>query len=146
MKNNLNFSKVALPASQKWWSSRFFFLPFFFCIKRKTTWYKFSLLLPASISRKQHQEMKHFYPWNCNGCFFFVIALSSRRKYKSWFILYLFSFFPCRNTLYEIYFGKTRDIVNGLRSIQPLADSKQQEDNRKALINALASKNVAKAE
>lgn len=51
-----------------------------------------------------------------------------------------------RNTLYEIYFGKTRDIVNGLRSIQPLADSKQQEDNRKALINALASKNVAKAE
>jgi len=52
----------------------------------------------------------------------------------------------CKNTLYEIYFGKTRDIVNGLRSIQPLADSKQQEDNRKALINALASKNVAKAE
>lgn len=51
-----------------------------------------------------------------------------------------------RNTLYEIYFGKTRDIVNGLRSIQPLADSKQQEDNRKALINALASNNVAKAE
>jgi len=51
-----------------------------------------------------------------------------------------------KNTLYEIYFGKTRDIVNGLRSIQPLADSKQQEDNRKALINALASKNVAKAE
>jgi len=62
-------------------------------------------------------------------------------------LFYIFSlFFPCRNTLYEIYFGKTRDIVNGLRSIQPLADSKQQEDNRKALINALASKNVAKAE
>lgn len=51
-----------------------------------------------------------------------------------------------RNTLNEIYFGKTRDIVNGLRSIQPLADSKQQEDIRKDLINALASKNVAKAE
>ena len=30
-----------------------------------------------------------------------------------------------RNTLNEIYFGKTRDIVNGLRSVQPLADAKQ---------------------
>lgn len=51
-----------------------------------------------------------------------------------------------RNTLYEIYFGKTRDIVNGLRSVQPLADSKQQEDLRKGLVMALANKNVTKAE
>lgn len=27
-----------------------------------------------------------------------------------------------RNTLNEIYFGKTKDIVNGLRSVQPLSD------------------------
>merc|ERR1711944_176708 len=32
-----------------------------------------------------------------------------------------------RNTLNEIYFGKTRDIVNGLRSVQPLSENKQQE-------------------
>ena len=33
-----------------------------------------------------------------------------------------------RNTLNEIYFGKTRDIVNGLRSVVPLSDSKKAED------------------
>ena len=74
--------------------------------------------------------------------FFFFIRLLS----YIWYLNNVFYLYICRNTLYEIYFGKTRDIVNGLRSIQPLADSKQQEDNRKALINALASKNVAKAE
>lgn len=51
-----------------------------------------------------------------------------------------------RNTLYEIYFGKTRDIVNGLRSVQPLSDSKQQETLQKVLVTALANKNVTKAE
>lgn len=51
-----------------------------------------------------------------------------------------------RNTLYEIYFGKTRDIVNSLRSVQPLSDSKQQEELRKDLFMALANKNVTKAE
>ena len=81
--------------------------------------------------------------WNFAANFFtiFYFVMISRNFSQCYFI-----FFICRNTLYEIYFGKTRDIVNGLRSIQPLADSKQQEDNRKALINALASKNVAKAE
>ena len=33
-----------------------------------------------------------------------------------------------RNTLNEIYFGKTKDIVNGLRSVQPLADDKKMKD------------------
>merc|ERR1711934_470238 len=51
-----------------------------------------------------------------------------------------------RNTLNEIYFGKTRDIVNGLRSVQPLDQSKQHDDLRKDLVIALASKNVTKAE
>ena len=31
-----------------------------------------------------------------------------------------------RNTLNEIYFGKTKDIVNGLRSITSLSDQKKQ--------------------
>jgi capping protein beta len=48
--------------------------------------------------------------------------------------------------LYEIYFGKTRDIVNGLRSVQPLSDSKQQDELRKDLFQALAKKNVPKSE
>lgn len=31
-----------------------------------------------------------------------------------------------RNTLNEIYFGKTKDIVNGLRSTTPLSDQLKQ--------------------
>jgi hypothetical protein len=33
-----------------------------------------------------------------------------------------------RSTLNEIYFGKTRDIVNGLRSVQPLAEARKTKD------------------
>jgi len=51
-----------------------------------------------------------------------------------------------RNLLYEIYFGKTRDIVNGLRSVQALSDSQKQEDLRKVMMMDLAKKNVTKAE
>lgn len=42
-----------------------------------------------------------------------------------------------RNTLNEIYFGKTKDIVNGLRSIQPLANQQQQDALRQDLALAL---------
>lgn len=42
-----------------------------------------------------------------------------------------------RNTLNEIYFGKTKDIVNGLRSVQPLADQRQQAALRQDLAAAL---------
>lgn len=42
-----------------------------------------------------------------------------------------------RNTLNEIYFGKTKDIVNGLRSVQPLADQKQQAMLQQDLAAAL---------
>ena len=47
-----------------------------------------------------------------------------------------------RNTLNEIYFGKTKDIVNGLRSIQPLADQKQQQALRVDLAAALQRRQV----
>lgn len=33
-----------------------------------------------------------------------------------------------RNTLNEIYFGKTKDIVNGLRSVVPLADANKSRE------------------
>ena len=33
-----------------------------------------------------------------------------------------------RNTLNEIYFGKTKDIVDGLRSVQPLAEANKMKD------------------
>lgn len=39
-----------------------------------------------------------------------------------------------RNILNDIYFGKTKDIVNGIRSVQPL----QNERERDALKNDLA--------
>lgn len=42
-----------------------------------------------------------------------------------------------RNTLNEIYFGKTKDIVNGLRSIQTLQDRKHADALRNDLVMAL---------
>lgn len=42
-----------------------------------------------------------------------------------------------RNTLNEIYFGKTKDIVNGLRSVQPLPDQKQQAALKTEIVKAL---------
>ena len=42
-----------------------------------------------------------------------------------------------KSTLNEIYFGKTKDIVNGLRSVQPLSDAKQQAALRQDLAAAL---------
>lgn len=47
-----------------------------------------------------------------------------------------------RNTLNEIYFGKTKDIVNGLRSVQPLAEQKQQVALRQDLADALRRRQV----
>ena len=43
-----------------------------------------------------------------------------------------------RSTLNEIYFGKTRDIVNGLRSVQPLAEAKKTKDLQVRVIYQLA--------
>lgn len=43
-----------------------------------------------------------------------------------------------RNTLNEIYFGKTRDIVNGVRSIMPIPDQGQQEALKNDLMAALS--------
>ena len=48
-----------------------------------------------------------------------------------------------RNNLNEIYFGKTKDIVNGLRSIQPLADQRQQAALRQDLAAALRERRNA---
>jgi capping protein beta len=45
-----------------------------------------------------------------------------------------------RNTLNEIYFGKTRDIVNGLRSVQPLKDDKERKAFQQDLMANLAKK------
>lgn len=47
-----------------------------------------------------------------------------------------------RNTLNEIYFGKTKDIVNGLRSAQSLSDQKQQADLKNELAKALINRNT----
>ena len=44
----------------------------------------------------------------------------------------------------EIYFGKTRDIVNGLRSVQPLAEKTQQDAMKKELFSAISAKGGAK--
>ena len=51
-----------------------------------------------------------------------------------------------RNTLNEIYSGKTKDIVNGLRSIQSLPDEKVQQALRLDLANALQKRQVKSAE
>ncbi|XP_070615575.1 F-actin-capping protein subunit beta isoform X1 [Erythrolamprus reginae] len=45
-----------------------------------------------------------------------------------------------RSTLNEIYFGKTKDIVNGLRSVQKFADKSKQEALKNDLVVALKKK------
>merc|ERR1712108_82714 len=45
-----------------------------------------------------------------------------------------------RNTLNEIYFGKTKDIVNGLRSVQPLAEANSQVVLQKQIVRKLHQK------
>lgn len=47
-----------------------------------------------------------------------------------------------RNTLNNIYFDKTRDIVNSLRSSQPLSDHKKQQEMVKELHSSLKNKNA----
>lgn len=47
-----------------------------------------------------------------------------------------------RNTLNEIYFGKTKDIVNGFRSIQSTDDQRQQAAMKQDLAAALLRRNV----
>jgi capping protein beta len=49
-----------------------------------------------------------------------------------------------RSALNEIYFGKTKDIVNDLRSIQSLADRKKQNDMQKELVNTLKLRSTKK--
>merc|ERR1712024_77077 len=49
-----------------------------------------------------------------------------------------------RNTLNEIYFGKTRDIVNGLRSVEPLSEQHSQEALKNDLVRAMMAKCGAK--
>ena len=45
-----------------------------------------------------------------------------------------------RNTLREIYFGKTNDIVHGLRSTVPLTEMKQREFLQNDLAAALRNR------
>ena len=47
-----------------------------------------------------------------------------------------------RNTLNEIYFGKTRDIVNGLRSVVPLKDANTAKDLQVREENIDKSENI----
>lgn len=51
-----------------------------------------------------------------------------------------------RNTLNEIYFGKTKDIVNGLRSVQPISDAKQQAALKHDLAAALQKRHAKGAD
>jgi capping protein beta len=49
-----------------------------------------------------------------------------------------------RSTLNEIYFGKTRDIVNGLRSASSLADQQKKQELKKDLAAALIKRHQVK--
>ena len=50
-----------------------------------------------------------------------------------------------RNSLDEIYFGRTRDVVNSLRSNQPLGEVAEREDRQKKLLGDLMARNKKKA-
>lgn len=45
-----------------------------------------------------------------------------------------------RNTLNDIYFGKTKDIVNSLRSMNSLADREKQQQMQNELVSLLKSR------
>ena len=47
-----------------------------------------------------------------------------------------------RSTLNHIYFGKTKDVVNGLRSTVSLADTKQRDMLQSDLAAALKNRSV----
>lgn len=49
-----------------------------------------------------------------------------------------------RNTLNDIYFGKTNNIVSGLRTTKSLADQKQQDALKIDLAQALQARNTPK--
>ena len=46
-----------------------------------------------------------------------------------------------RNSLQEVYFGKTKDIVNDLRSLGSLAESKKQAQIQRELMGRLMERN-----
>ena len=45
-----------------------------------------------------------------------------------------------RNSLQDIYFGKTKDIVNDLRSVGSLAERRKQEELQKEMLSNMNSK------
>jgi capping protein beta len=49
-----------------------------------------------------------------------------------------------RNLLQEVYFGKTKDIVNDLRSVQSIKESKRQQEIQRELVGKLMERNPAK--
>jgi capping protein beta len=51
-----------------------------------------------------------------------------------------------RSTLNEIYFGKTRDIVNGLRSVHPISDQRPKADLKNELSAALKLRQANKGD
>jgi len=48
-----------------------------------------------------------------------------------------------RNLLQEVYFGKTKDILNGLRSVNSIIESKKQEEIRKELVGRLMERKTS---
>ena len=58
---------------------------------------------------------------------------------------YLFNLISSRNSLDEIYFGRTRDVVNSLRSIQPLGEVEEREKKRKGILADLVAMNKKRA-
>jgi len=50
-----------------------------------------------------------------------------------------------RNTLNEIYFGKTKDVVNSLRSVIPASDQKQTVTLMSDLVSALKTREQQQA-
>lgn len=47
-----------------------------------------------------------------------------------------------RNSLQEVYFGKTKDIANDLRSLGSLAESREQARIQKELVGRLMERNA----
>ena len=76
-----------------------------------------------------------------NVCLYDIFCLNFC-KIKTY---YLFKLISSRNSLDEIYFGRTRDVVNSLRSIQPLGEVEEREKKRKGILADLVAMNKKRA-
>jgi len=81
---------------------------------------------------------------NCHSLFASVVAV--QHMSVIWWTCVQDMENSIRNTLDQIYFGKTKDVVNSLRSVIPATEQKQRETLLNDLSSALKNRQLPKAD